>query len=207
MTALERKQRTEARLQRLRVKINPALPPLNDSLTPRPAQEVAARALALTGIVKVVNGDPLKPVIKSLKTLNVWDSTTAYERYVFEAEELEEDEEDALSWQTEALWVLLWALGKVALTPYPDTLCDLTNARHLLVDDKANLTGTLLESPALRPTDELLDQLDLLYRLYGLAAECFDKEIPMPANLNPQVIAERYHALQWLMQEISAWDE
>lgn len=184
-----------------------ALPPLDASLSPRPAADVAMRVLALTGIQKVINGDPQVAVVRSLKALGAWNHATHYERYVFEAEMLDEEEEDALSWQTESLWILLWALGKVSISPWPDSLSDLAQARHLLVDEKANLIGKLLEAPALRPVGEILDHMDLLFRLYGLAEDSVRDQVSMPANLQPQVIAERYHALRWLMQEIAAWDE
>jgi hypothetical protein len=60
----------------------------------------------------------------------------------------------------------------------------------------------------LRPTGELLDALDLSFRLHWATTDARVKNAAPPAGLEPGVVAERHHALNWLVRfQDAAWDD
>lgn len=60
----------------------------------------------------------------------------------------------------------------------------------------------------LRPASEILDALDLHYRLHWLVRQARIEEKVIPAELNEGVILERHYSLNWLIRfEDSNWDD
>jgi len=203
-TPEQRKALSEKQLKQL------GLTPISLPVLARPAKihtaaDTAARVLALTAIQKAVNGDERPPIVAALKKLNVWASATEYEKFVL-AEGDDDASETALSWQTEALWALLWTLNRVPMTQLPSIFADLQKCREVLVDNNSNLKGNLLEKPALRAEAEILDARDWYYRLYAVAEDAAKQKQALPSNLNADIIAERHHAFQWLCGDLERWD-
>jgi hypothetical protein len=84
-------------------------------------------------------------------------------------------------------------IGRTALAP-----------RALLDRIKDAAAGRL----ALRPAVEILDALDLHYRLHWLVRQARLDGKPLPAGVDAGVVSERHHALNWLTRfEEAGWDE
>jgi hypothetical protein len=109
--------------------------------------------------------------------------------------------EDAITdglWTIESLAALLWAAGLVKSLPWPDTVADpATLEPHI----EAALSGRPL---SLRPTADLLDQMDLHHRLLWAVVN-HKLDGPNPAA-NGSIIYERTRALGWLTQPDVGWE-
>ena len=63
-------------------------------------------------------------------------------------------------------------------------------------------------SATLRPAAEVLDVLDLTYRLHWAARRARADRRGPPAGVSPGVVLERHYALRWLVRsDESDWDE
>jgi hypothetical protein len=103
------------------------------------------------------------------------------------------------------LALLQWVLGLADDLPFPSKICDVPQvARTALAGNKAKF----IEAAALRPVADVLDALDLHFRLHWAARQAgLDKRQP-PAGLDAGGIQERHHALNWLTRfEDNDWDD
>jgi len=65
-----------------------------------------------------------------------------------------------------------------------------------------------LHAARMRPDSEILDALDLHYRLHWIVRQAQVQQQPAPAGLNADVLMERHHALNWLVLfEGNDWDD
>jgi hypothetical protein len=67
---------------------------------------------------------------------------------------------------------------------------------------------TFVREARLRATGEILDALDLHYRLHWATTEARMKEADPPGGLEAGVVQERHYALNWLTRFQDAdWDD
>lgn len=108
------------------------------------------------------------------------------------------------NWRYESLHVLLWALGYIDSLDYPDKTCDVAADVKIIHDRNATEFRTQAK---LRSKKEILDQADLILRLHWACVESQMKNEQPPGNLDQDVIAERHHALNWLIRYLNQdWD-
>jgi hypothetical protein len=110
------------------------------------------------------------------------------------------------SWRAEAALPLLWALSYVKEMRWPENSLDPAELYDFLVatDFLKFLAGA---SP--RPMAEVLDQADLIYRLHWHVTEVRIGRAALQGRLNPDVVPERHHALNWLIRysDNADWDD
>ena len=97
------------------------------------------------------------------------------------------------------------AIGSVlAELPFPEATCDVAAlAKTLVARDAAFVSGARLRSTA-----EILDALDLTFRLHWATTDARVKKTPPPNGVDPGVVAERHYALNWLVRfEDADWDD
>lgn len=102
-------------------------------------------------------------------------------------------------WRYEALLVLEWALGLVDELPFPAAPAE-----------AAPVVATLIEmrGPQLRPVVEILDALDLHYRLHWHVRQSRLKNQGECAGVDADVLMERHHTLNWLVRfQHAPWDD
>ncbi|WP_424951230.1 DUF4272 domain-containing protein [Deinococcus sp.] len=207
--ALERKARSEAQLARLEVRVPASLPPVlgEGEATWRNQAEAEGRAQALMAVALIAEtrgeGDPL-PVNRLAERLPAYATFLSPQERAFLAEDASPPEQVAkFSWRYEALGLLQWALGLSADLPVPGAICDVPAvARTAFEQAAARRPGRL------RPAPELLDALDLTFRLHWAVRDAGLKGRDAPAGLLPGVVFERHHALNWLSRfEDHDWDE
>lgn len=117
------------------------------------------------------------------------------------------DKQDIINavWRYEALAGLLWSLGKTEHLALPTDICDVDEVTNLIL---AGDTQSFIDSARLRPAAEILDALDLCYRLHWVVREAGQRGEEVPANLSASVVSERHYALNWLVCfEDAQWDE
>lgn len=214
--ALARKHRSELRLQDEGVPFIPHLPPIEtrDEVKLRTKEEIAFRSLALTVVTAKAIGMRQPSVENAVKQLGLATHFSTRERaFILDPTPPHQDVVH-FAWSGEAAWPLFWALGFVQRLDQPIPVTgerDLPDAVHAVQDHGA---GPFVDAARLRSLDEVLDEVDLIYRYHWAVREAWLRGGKMPAGLDPGVIEERHHALNWLVvprdeqpDEWPEWDD
>jgi hypothetical protein len=213
--ALARKERSEARLRAEGVPFIRHLPRIEtrNEVRLRCKEDIAYRSLALTVVAAKASGMRQPSVENAIKHLGLSSHFSPLERaFILDPTPPHQDVVRA-AWRGEAAWPLFWALGFVDRLDRPTPVVgerDLPEAVHAVQDHGAQ---PYVDSARLRSLDDVLDETDLIYRYHWAVREAWLRGHKMPAGLDPGVVEERYHALNWLLvpvdegpEEWSEWD-
>ena len=209
--AWQRKERTEKILEGRGINIPRHLPPLisEPELNLRAARKVTGRALALFLVAVRAESLASKEAIPVAELHERFPLTQAFmtpnELDFLSQEDPAENDLAQFCWRYESLSALQWALGLIDELPFPEHICDvpLTASTMIQAGDAA-----LLGKASLRPAIEILDALDLHYRLHWLSRQAQRDGRELPVALEHGVIFERHHAFNWLVQfENNDWDD
>lgn len=203
--AWKRKAASEAALKARGIEAPDSLPPLvcEDELSLRTRDEVIerARALLLAALraESVASGEPMA-VETLLSKMPLGDDALSPKEQAFLQQDAPSQQDCAqFIWRYEALYVLEWALGLVDELSYPASPMD-----------AAPIVATLIEmrGPQLRPAGDILDALDLTYRLHWHIRQSRIKKQGEAAGVDADVVMERHHTLNWLVRfQHAPWDE
>lgn len=176
-----------------------------DSVSIRTKEEVEDRALALCYLGLKSEGLDKKKLDEIDKNYHISFKLTSEEKdYVNAVLPTEQQKIDA-NWRYEDLHVMLWALGFIDELSYPDKVCNVaTDVKiiHDLTEDEFR------EKAKLRSKKEILDQADLILRLHWACVSARLKKQPASGTLNVDVVVERHHSLNWLINYMNqAWDD
>jgi hypothetical protein len=202
MNAASAKRESERLLKKLGVTVNESLPTIEEpvDLSPRLAQDVAARAWVLFHVIGVGYGRTGKEMLESLKKAGLEQHLTPGELRFLQQEKYTDRDRAWAAWQSAAVHGCAWALGLVELEPLggcPDTL-----ASHFA--SKAN-PKTAIESAKLRDRSEIYAKADLLYRLHWAARQARLEASPFP--LQEIDVQLRRHSLDWIVGVPYEWDD
>jgi Domain of unknown function (DUF4272) len=107
--------------------------------------------------------------------------------------------------QREAVWALLWALGRIPAWTFPDRAAD---SRTLAEYFRGPALSELVRTAALRDMGQLLDARDQTYCLQWASLEAMTEGVEPPAGIQPQVVEERLRALHWVMLDgYAPWED
>lgn len=209
--AIDRRDRNTAFLRQCGIIVPEHLPPVisEGEVTLQRPYETARRMLAL--FVAAVYGESCA-TDRSISTAELqknWPIAFAAlspeEREFVSNPNPSQDQIPIFTWRYEALTLLEWALGLMDTLPFPSTICDVPLAARTASENNSDL---FVQNARLRPTWEILDALDLHYRLNWAATEARVRETAGPNNIDPGVVQERHHALNWLIRfENAEWDD
>ena len=208
-TAEQRKKQTEKYLKSLNVPFIDHLPLIEEEneVKIRTAQEIAERILILVYLAYVSEvPDEKENVIEFLKTNLLWDKVSPDEKELFQKEELTDQETTNISWRSEGVWLLLWTINKVDKLELPTEQVEIPNIVSRLPEFLTDPTE-FIKNAIVRPTTEILDQSDLVYRLHWATRNADLNNQPMPANLDLSIIMERHYAINWVTFYADEWDE
>lgn len=203
---LERKSRSEEILHEAGVKVNENLPCIvssEDTLF-RDPEEIIERAYAL--LIVAVKGEGLEKehVDREIKKKNI-TSFSPREQEILDAESLSDADRAYATWRYESLNVMLWALGKVETLDYPNDICDVATIVKIIHGVSREEFEKYIN---LRSEGEILDQLDLLYRMHWACVDARVKGESVSGDLDPGIVYERRYSLHWLCrQDDDEWDE
>ena len=205
--ALDRRERTVALLCSRDLQTPDTLPPVPGApeVLLRNPKEVGRRALALYAVA-------YRAVPRGIGRRAAWSLLAGNESALTPAERVflrslfpGKNNKVQFGWRFEALWVLLWALGLVGDLGFPSTVTEVSTIDSLIND--AGQEG-LLNASSLRSTSDILDHLDLVYRCHWVARNVRVQGKQATDSLDPGVVFERHHALNWLTcHEHADWDD
>lgn len=209
--AIARRGRVVEALAARGIQVPPSLPPVvgEPELHLREPEEVARRALALLVVAlraeSLARGAPLPAHELRERAPVGFAALSPAEAAFFGWSDPPRHDVVQLAWRYEALNLLAWALDLVPGLPYPATICDvpaLVRAVHHPGEE------ALVSGARLRPNAEILDALDLHFRLHWAINEARRLEAPLPAGIVGGVVVERHVALNWLVHhEYADWDD
>lgn len=207
----ERKARTETALAQRNIQVLPGLPPVigETEVRWRLSDEVAGRAMALLVVAvyaeSVRNGSTLGVAQMRERLPEAFEHLSPKEEVFLYASEPDQDLANQLGWRYESLALLAWALGVLPQLPWPDQICDVSGLCAALL---AEASPQWRWRARLRPSSEILNALDLHYRLHWLVREAQLGRRELPDGLIPGVVLERHYALNWLVHfEQADWDD
>ncbi len=204
-----RKERTEKQLTDAHLSSSASLPPVvsEEEVKLRPASEVLGRAQALFVVAvraeSLASDDEIPREELKKRFACAYEHVSPNEQEFLHSPSPEQHEIVNSAWRYESLLVLEWALGLVDELPFPDNICDVP----LVAKTAINCMDNPPKQATLRPAAEILDCLDLHFRLHWICRQA-DLENAEPVGLDHGVVNERHHALNWLTCfEDAQWDD
>lgn len=190
----------------------PQLPPV-ENLQFKSQEDIARRAVALLIVIQFACDVAQKGDIEEsrefftnmLHTYEVHEFLTEHEKFFLEAQHPGAQEAVNISWQYEAYWTLIWALGLVEELNFPDDVCDCEYA--IQVVSRCETFEQFYGQTVLRSKEDIVDEADKIYRLHWA---CVDSRIngqEAPLALNESVVMERRRGLFWMIgYQDEEWD-
>jgi hypothetical protein len=186
----------------------------------REPADVARRALVLWAVTLRADGGPRDKALEIIERRNLWPAVSPKEEKFLRAEEADKQAAHGLLWRLEGLWVLAWALGDVELD-WPMKMCDVPRLARVMRGCEAD--ADFIPKANLRPKAQVLDAVQLTMLIHWAVRDTWIHKRPIPEDLDwasgakmvpvsecpvVGVVAERHHALNWLIRFGDAdWDD
>lgn len=209
--ALLRREATGKTLAEHGVRVPPHLPPCVSAIEVelREPRDVAARVLALfvcaVRAESLAANEPLPVASMQQRTPLGFAALSPKEAAFMRAAEPTRQDVTNHVWRYEAIVPLAWSLGILESLPFPATICNVPVLAKTVLGLDAD---AFVASARLRPVGELLDALDLTFRLHWAVTEARARQSAPPAAVEAGAVFERHHALNWLTRFADAdWDD
>ena len=208
LTGEERKHRTNEFLKNLKVPILEHLPLVEDFSEAqfRDEKDVAERCVILYGIIFVVHGEASgNEMIEYFKEFGLWEKVSPKEKKFLKNKNPSKQDKIDHSWKIESLNVLLWSLQKFDELELPLEMCSFEH-----IEDLPDLNvdpSAWIEKARLRNQEEILNQVDLIYRIHWATRDAELNNKPVPGGFDSGVVFERHYALNWLVMYAEQWDD
>lgn len=202
---INRKNKSEEILSSKGIKINANLPCVADvsNTALRTQQAVIERAYALMITSAYGEGVPTEKLQKPIQDKAI--QLSAKEQSLLNLEELTDQQKAYATWRYESLYTLLWALNFYPELKFPSDICDVKSVVSTILHPSRE---EFLQKAKLRSTDEILDELDKIYRMNWACVDARIKNQQVGGNIHPSVIYERHYALNWLTKyQDQDWDD
>lgn len=189
------------------IPINPSLPMIEGEaeVILRAPGDVAARLLALVAVAFKASESPGQDLLESVITeRGLRSHFTPLELAFIEDPEPSHHARAQFSWRCEAAWVLLWALRHIeGPLGTPTQACDVP-----FLSETVYRTADLAER-GMQSANDILNEADLIYRYHWAVRQAGLDGTPPPGGLDPGVVMERHHALNWLIgyNDGAQWDD
>ena len=174
----------------------------------RTAPEIATRALVLFGVTGVGLGAVRTEVMNWLKTDGLEDALTPRERNLFVGPEPSARQLLNAGWQSEALFVLLWALEKIDELPPANVQCNTAELKAILPPYAEVSTRAFIDFASRRGDSVLIAKADEILDLHWQARDAAIHKRPPHRDVNIEIIQERHHGINWVIgYDGVPWDE
>ncbi|MGZ9584311.1 DUF4272 domain-containing protein [Paenibacillus marinisediminis] len=191
----------------------PQLPPIVQCQF-KTQEEIAKRAIALLIVIQyacdVAQSRDIHEskdfFISLLQKYGVEDGLTENESSFLQDDEPDVQEAVNLTWQYEAYWPLIWALGLVDTLEFPDQVCDCDYAINIVSNCES--FEQFYQTTTMRSKQEILDEADKIYRLHWACVNSRIKGEEAPAGMNESIVMERRRGLFWMTgHRDEHWDD
>jgi Domain of unknown function (DUF4272) len=208
MTAQERKKKTEIYLTSLDIPFNVGLPPIEEESEAiiRTAADIAKRILILINFGVYSEDGDRNEIVEFFKSAQLWDSVSEYEKKLLSKKKLTEKDKINISWKSECIYLMLWAINKIDNLGLPIDQCNIGEMLDLLPNAFDSTKG-FIQNATVRPTAEILDNSDLIYRLHWAAREADSKDEDIPGDIDIGIIQEWHYAINWITYYDENWDD
>jgi hypothetical protein len=174
----------------------------------RTPAEVATRALALFAAVAVGLGAGREKLTTFLREEQLEKELTPNERELLATETPTEKQLINASWQSEALWVLVWALKKVEEIPAANVQCDTAVFRELLPPYAPVSVKDFVRDATCRSDAVLVEMADKILYQHWQARDASINGRDPPPDIDIEIVQERHHAINWVIgYDGLPWDE
>ncbi|MCB9585593.1 MAG: DUF4272 domain-containing protein [Polyangiaceae bacterium] len=203
----KRYQRSHQQLSELQIRVPASLPPVIgecEVLLREPAA-VHERCMGLAAVaIRAETALSSPPLVQAAELFEMVPGSeqalTPNERAFVETQQPSQHDATQFLWRYEGLYVLLWATGAFEDLHFPEGICDVPGCVRALKGSKP--------PQRLRPAAQILDALDLHYRLHWATTDARVRGTELDADLDPGVVFERHYALNWLTRFQDAdWDD
>lgn len=203
---LTRKSNSEIVLRSNGIKVNSKLPCTGDesNITLRQQDEVINRAYALMIIAVYGEGVKKEQLQKPISDKDI-NQFSPKEQSILNLQELSDQQKTYATWRYESLYTLLWALNIFPELKFPTEICNVQDVvSSIFKPSKSEFS----QKAKLRPTSQILDELDTVYRMNWACVDARIKGKQVGDSINPSVIYERHYALNWLTNyQNQEWDD
>jgi len=189
----------------------------------RSADEVARRCIVLYAVVAASHDEPRSDLVEWLHREGLWDAVSPKEAEFLLADSPTQQQRFQGQWSAEALFPLLWALGRIAALPSPQQICDVPLMQGVL-PPLCDPVGGFIVSARLRSDAEIHAANKEIYQIHWRVRDLQSRNDPaspgrlarMPvADCNPPaesynsgVVQERHYGLNWLIGYCGQdWDD
>lgn len=196
--ARKRKNRSLKQIKHEKIPVIEHLPTLpdDDTITVRPVEEIARRAIALSLISNRADGKSHQWYMAQVEQYGIREEITP-EELTF-AEDSDPDEYMAIrfSQRMESCWTLLWVLGYIGKLAKPVAVCDAVRANEII---STRTTDDLIKNARRQNRSDILDATDLHFRYHWATVDAELYGNQPPQGLVPPVVYERHYALNWVI--------
>jgi Domain of unknown function (DUF4272) len=205
----KRKEKSEKLITYLGADFHPWLPLINSEkeTTIRTPSEIGARIICLACVASAADEVDKRHIVSWLMQESLYSRLSFVEREFIEREGLTESEILKYSWQSECIWLLLWAVNKVERS-LPTEQCSIPEIIDIIPNPDAP-TSEFINSNELRTKGEILDMSDFLYRAHWATRQNEIDGKTKIGELKPDVVVEWHYAVNWLTHylDIEKWDD
>jgi hypothetical protein len=171
----------------------------------RTASEVAKRSLALYATISAAHGVSRSDLSEWLKSEGLWSELTPREIEFITNPSPPEKERIWMTWFAEALFTLLWSIGKIQQLPPPTSKCDtdlIIAAVPLWESTKDFIESAVLKQLAVD------DEAEAIYNINWQIRNALRMGEPIPNGYDQDVAFFRHYALNWIIGYCEqSWDE
>lgn len=156
-------------------------------------------------MVAAGHSQPRPKIVSWLRKEGLWADVSPQEAAFLCDKEPERKAYVGATWRAEALYVLLWALGKIEKLAKPAAICQepLHEIVPYLKSPKQFLRGV-----SLRPQKEIDARYEETYQARWKVVDARLNGKPAPKRIDPGVVYERHYALNWLKGYMGQdWDD
>lgn len=213
-----RKQRSEEKLRSIGVEPLSSIPAVveESQVSLRTPEDVAKKAIILYALIGIIFYDKPEEIVHWIKSEGLWDDLSPREQEFLSLAETDPDDFlnrsqqgallNSMTWRMEGLQILLWSMGKLEHLEWPDEKWE-GSEMHEIIPGLGESTQVFIEQAELRSMDQILDCVDLHYRLHMMMQEPGAESDEVLSSFERMIVYERIHALAWLVNWDQEWDD
>ena len=174
--------------------------------TPRTAKEIARRTLVLSSVIACAYGAQPQEYVEWLKGEGLWNDLSPQENLFLTGNPTKQTRRN-MTWRSEAMVPLLWAIRKIEAMPSLAAQCD-TQPLVKVVVFPPDPTSAYIKTARLRSDSEIHEEYEKVYQAHWRTRDAELHNKPIPADVIPEVVQERHYAFNWIIGYMGqSWDE